>query len=709
MTARSNALPTPEMTINMGPQPPSTHGVLRVILTTDGEVVTRAVPDVGYLHRGLEKIGERVTYAQYMPFTDRLDYLAAMNCNCAWAWTVEKLAKIEVPERAEYLRVIVCELNRISSHLIAFGSYTADMGAFTPFLYAIRERERVNDLFEMICGNRLTYNYARVGGVSGDAPPGFLEKTKEFLDYFEPKLDEYNNLISYNKIFVHRLAKVALIPPAGAAAPPPARPRPPLPPREGGAVLGVPEVRFQGVRGHRGARDARGLFRPVHGADQRDAGEREDRAAGDRADPRRTGAGESAARLQASGRRDVLPLRMPPRGDGDLPDQRRLGEPLPAEDPHRVLRDDESLREDHEGSDDRGRRRRHRQLRHHPPGDRSIVEALAISLVKALPVLGGAPLWAVTLLLITASAVVVLVFALTFEGVGSLVLRKVAGDIQARIGPNRVGPRGILQFLADGVKLVLKEDIIPANADRLLFKLAPYFVFVGSFAAFVVVPFGVGLIAADLNIGIYYVMAVTSLVVVGVLLAGWASNNKWALLGGMRAAAQIVSYEIPVGMALIPAVLIAGSLSLQDIVRSQGGLLGIFGWNLFHNPFTFFSFFLYFTAAQAETNQTPFDLPEAESELVSGYNVEYSGIRFGLFFLAEFGDMFIVAALATACFLGGWNVPFLQVGPLPWLWGNLLSLGVFLAKAFAMVLIMMWVRWTLPRLRVDQLMRMSWK
>jgi NADH-quinone oxidoreductase subunit D len=205
------ALHTEEMLINMGPQHPSTHGVLRVILRTDGEVVVNARPDVGYLHRGLEKIGERVTYAQFMPFTDRLDYLAAMNCNCAWAWAVEKLAGIEVPERAEYIRVIVCELNRISSHLIAFGSFTADMGAFTPFLYSIRDREKVNDLFEAVCGNRLTYNYARVGGVSADLPQGFLEKTKEFLDYFEPKLDEYNNLISYNKIFVHRLANVAAI------------------------------------------------------------------------------------------------------------------------------------------------------------------------------------------------------------------------------------------------------------------------------------------------------------------------------------------------------------------------------------------------------------------------------------------------------------------------------------------------------------------
>jgi len=216
MTRPAEALPTQEMLINMGPQHPSTHGVLRVLLRTDGEVVVNARPDVGYLHRGLEKIGERVTYAQFMPFTDRLDYLAAMNCNCAWAWAVEKLAGIEVPERAEYIRVIVCELNRISSHLIAFGSFTADMGAFTPFLYSIRERERVNDLFEAICGNRLTYNYARIGGVSADLPPGFIEKTKEFLDYFEPKIPEYNELISYNKIFVHRLANVAVISPEDA-------------------------------------------------------------------------------------------------------------------------------------------------------------------------------------------------------------------------------------------------------------------------------------------------------------------------------------------------------------------------------------------------------------------------------------------------------------------------------------------------------------
>jgi NADH-quinone oxidoreductase subunit D len=211
MSDTARALPTQEMVINMGPQHPSTHGVLRVILRTDGEVVVNARPDVGYLHRGLEKIGERVTWGQFFPFTDRLDYLASMNCNCAYAWAVEKLAGIEVPERAEFIRVLVCELNRISSHLISFGSFTADMGAFTPFLFSIRERERVNDLFEELCGNRLTYNYGRIGGVSADLPEGFLKKVTDFVDYFEPKIDLYNELISYNKIFVHRLANVAVI------------------------------------------------------------------------------------------------------------------------------------------------------------------------------------------------------------------------------------------------------------------------------------------------------------------------------------------------------------------------------------------------------------------------------------------------------------------------------------------------------------------
>ena len=327
-----------------------------------------------------------------------------------------------------------------------------------------------------------------------------------------------------------------------------------------------------------------------------------------------------------------------------------------------------------------------------------------------LPFLDFVPPWIYSLIVIVIAAVAAVSFILLFEGVGSLVLRKLAGDIQSRIGPNRVGIYGCIQFLADGVKLILKEDLKPADCDRILFRLAPYLVFVGSCAGLVVIPFAVGMIVADLDIGIFYVMAVASLVSVGLLLGGWASNNKYSLIGAMRGAAQMVSFEIPVVMSLMPVVLIAGTLSLQGIVHSQGGLFGIFGWNLFHNPFTFLSFFVYMIAGQAEAAQTPFDLPECESELVQGFTTEYSGIRFGYFFLGEFGEVFIVCALATAGFLGGWHLP----GPfgaadLGWFWGNLLSLTVFLIKSFTLVLISMWIRWTMPRIRVDQLMRMCWK
>lgn len=200
-----------EMLVNMGPQHPSTHGVLRVVLRTDGEMVLEAVPHLGYLHRCKEKIGENLPYYQYMPYTDRLDYLSAMNNNHAWSMAVEKLAGIEVPLRAEYIRVIAAEMNRIASHLVSFGTYGLDMGAFTPFLYAFREREYILDLFEQMCGARLTLSYINVGGVHWDLPPDFLEKLGEFLDYFEPKIDEYNDLLSFNHIFIKRTANVGVV------------------------------------------------------------------------------------------------------------------------------------------------------------------------------------------------------------------------------------------------------------------------------------------------------------------------------------------------------------------------------------------------------------------------------------------------------------------------------------------------------------------
>jgi NADH-quinone oxidoreductase subunit D len=205
-------LRTEEMILNMGPQHPSTHGVLRLLLVTDGEVVSEAEPHIGYLHRCAEKIGENVNYQQFVPYTDRMDYLAGMNCNHAYSHAVERLMGLAIPERAEYIRILVLELNRIASHLVAFGTYGLDIGAFTPFFYAFRERERILDLFEELCGARLTYNYVRIGGVMIDLPPGWLKKVEQFLDYFAPKIKEYDELLSYNKIFIKRTASIGVLP-----------------------------------------------------------------------------------------------------------------------------------------------------------------------------------------------------------------------------------------------------------------------------------------------------------------------------------------------------------------------------------------------------------------------------------------------------------------------------------------------------------------
>ncbi len=200
-----------EMELNMGPQHPSTHGVIRLVLKTDGEVVSRVIPDVGYLHRSIEKIGEKISYFGFSPYTDRVDYLSAMHANAGWAMALEKLIGIEVPTRAEYLRVITMELNRIISHMLAVGTFAMDIGAFTPFVYLLREREAINDLIESICGARLTYNYIRIGGVSFDMPENFPDKVLPYLDHLDKIIDEFNRLITFNKIYVERLANVGVI------------------------------------------------------------------------------------------------------------------------------------------------------------------------------------------------------------------------------------------------------------------------------------------------------------------------------------------------------------------------------------------------------------------------------------------------------------------------------------------------------------------
>jgi NADH-quinone oxidoreductase subunit H len=320
----------------------------------------------------------------------------------------------------------------------------------------------------------------------------------------------------------------------------------------------------------------------------------------------------------------------------------------------------------------------------------------------------GAPkevVYAVAMVLI--AVVLLSVFVAPLAGVTSWLERRVWARMQSRVGPNRVGPQGVLQWLADGIKNLLKEDLIPSAADAKLFSLAPYVVFMGFLCTFVVIPFGSQLIVADLNIGILYILAVTSLVVVGILMAGWASNNKWSLLGGMRSAAQIVSYEIPAGVAVLTIIFLAGTMSMQGLIKAQGW--APWDWFLFHNPFTFAAFFLYFTAALAEGNRTPFDIPEAESELVAGYVTEYSGMRFLFFFFAEWGNLYVIGAVATTLFLGGWQVPPLVIfESSPFLLGAAQFITFFL-KAYFWVFVAMWVRATLPRVRVDQLMALCWK
>jgi NADH-quinone oxidoreductase subunit H len=306
-------------------------------------------------------------------------------------------------------------------------------------------------------------------------------------------------------------------------------------------------------------------------------------------------------------------------------------------------------------------------------------------------------------------------FGAVFAGIVIWIERRVAGRMQSRIGPNRVGPQGILQFLADALKLIVKEDLIPTDGDHILFRIAPYFVMAGFVCTFVVLPFGYHLSATSMNIGLFYVVSITALVVVGVLVSGWASNSKWSLFGGMRAAAQVVSYEIPAGLVILVPVFMSGSLSLHDIIRAQGGMP--WDWFMFQTPMGYASFFILFTSLLAEGNRTPFDLPEAESELVAGYNTEYSGMRFGLFFLAEWGNLWVMSALMTTLFLGGWQVPGVSNAQLvaweaahavPWQF-YAASVAAFVVKTLALVLVVIWIRWTFPRIRVDQMMSLCWK
>lgn len=317
---------------------------------------------------------------------------------------------------------------------------------------------------------------------------------------------------------------------------------------------------------------------------------------------------------------------------------------------------------------------------------------------------------AVTALLL---ALLPLAFILVYALVVLYGEMKMAAHIQNRLAYMENGWHGTLQPFADMLKLLQKEDIIPAAADKFLFILAPYLVFVGTYASFAVLPFSSGYIGSNIDLGIFYLVAVSSLVVVGLLMSGWASNNKWSLFGALRSAAQLVSYEIPGVLAILGVVMVYGTMNMQSMTQMQEG--GIQNWLILGGnlplvqklsliPFLFVLFVIYLVSSMAEVNRTPFDLPEAESELVQGYNTEYSGMKFAIFYLAEYANLFLVSAVVVVMFFGGWSSPFgsFMSGPV---WGGFW----FVLKGLFFVFFNIWLRWTLPRLRVDQLMYVSWK
>lgn len=306
-----------------------------------------------------------------------------------------------------------------------------------------------------------------------------------------------------------------------------------------------------------------------------------------------------------------------------------------------------------------------------------------------------------------AGAMVGVALLLSFLGMALIYIeRKVAAAFQCRIGPNRVGPWGLLQTVADTLKLVFKEDFVPKMADRTLHMIAPFLALLVPVVLLALIPYSPAIQIADLNIGILFITAIGGFGVMGILIAGWSSNNKWSMIGAMRAGAQIISYELSATLALLVVVLFSGTMSLTGIVQSQDQ-----GWWIWRGHAAgFCAFIIYLIASTAELNRTPFDIPEGESELTAGFHTEYSGLRFAFFFLAEFINMFTVSALTATLFLGGW-MPF-HIGD--WSGFNaamdLIPPGLwFIAKTSAIIFVIMWFRWTFPRLRVDQLMHLEWK
>src|SRR5437870_606383 len=574
--------------MNMGPQHPSSHGVFRAIPTLEGETVVAVDAVIGYLHRCHEKLAENLTYVQYPSIASKTDYVSAMTAELAYVHAVEKVGKIEVPRRAQYLRVLAAELQRIASHCLWLGTWCLDMGGAlgggaTVFLYCIREREMVLDRFEELTGARLLYGFHQIGGTRYDVPPGWDTKVRETIDFIEARLDEYEAMLEGNTFFTVRTRGVGVIS------------------RELAQEVGVsgPLLRGSGV-----------------GYDVR------------RAEP-----------YSSYGDFDFV---VPVETAGDCYARYRV----------RMVEFRQSIRIIRQALDG---------LPEGPISSRPGVKSVGQVRVPK----------------------------------GEGYAREFAARMQSRIGRYYVGrPHGWLQPIADALKLMMKEDIVPTASDRWVYNLAPIVFLLPCLLIFATIPFAPNLGVADLNIGVLFFLAVSSLEIVGLFMGGWGSNNKYALLSAMRAVNQIISYDLPFIFAALVPVLLAGSMQMSAIVAAQQGL-----WFVAYPVIGQLAFVAFLIATLAAENRVPFDILEAESELVAGFRVEYSGMKFALIQLGEYAHMLGTSFLGALLFLGGW------LGPGPAWLGPLWFLG----KALLVFLVVTWVRWSFVRIRVDQILAISWK
>ncbi len=583
-------LDTGDMILNLGPQHPATHGTLRLVVRLDGERVIAADPVIGYMHRGYEKLTEFRTYPQITTLINRIDWLSSFANEVPFIHGAELLMDIEAPPRAQYIRTILTELSRIATIYLFLGEMGLQVGALTPAFWGFRDREHVLNLIEGATGGRFHPNFNRIGGLKDDLPWGWIAECREVMKKILDGCDDFEDVLVGNEIFEARTRGIGIIPGELGAAYGVSganlrasgidwdlR-------RDGKPYLVYPELDFKVWTHGDGDSFARYWVRLQETREAARHG-----AADARPDPVRPGDGQGPAHHQGARGRGLGGDREPARPDGLLHRVQGRDGPVPREDPLRELQQrlDPAV-----AAARRVRPRRDHDPRLallHPGGHRPVS-----AVTFALEVGWGTTLAIKTLVVLAIIPLGALILGYTF-------LLKMMSHMQSRLGPMDPGGfHGWFQLVGDGMKFLQKEDIMPAEADRRVFALAPAVVVLSTFLVFLVIPTGPRLVVKDLDVGVFYALAVSSLSVIGVLMAGWASANKFALLGALRAAAQLIAYELPLLLAVVGVVIQAGTMDLQGIVAAQQNG-SIFGVDFIGNPYIltqFIGFFLFLVAAR---------------------------------------------------------------------------------------------------------------